>query len=221
MTLSYLFLSDKKGFHRWAESHLAFCWNNSTFHRESVVVRRGLGQNLWKAFYPLERNSAVQPVYTREKCSEGCGAEKGTGYCWITQYCSDKLCSGWRFFHSVSTHTMCSLLVLGCQLGKAKPSLGRTCQSSWQSMWEYTSSCRLSCTILKHAQPVVRPQRGGIDLAWTTDTRCHRKVHYWMAPFQQHMVMVLSRFTSKSFTSWIASSGSHIMTLWWLEMPSY
>ena len=128
-------------------------------------------------------------------------------------------------FSRVWAHTACLLLVLDSlhlSTGRAKPSLERTCQSSCQSMWEYTSSCRLSsCTILKHAQPVVRLQRGGIDLAWTTDTRCHQEVHYWMVPFQQHMVMVLSRFPSKSFTSWIASSGSHIMTLWWLEMPSY
>ena len=109
-------------------------------------------------------------------------------------------------FSRVWAHTACLLLVLDSlhlSTGRAKPSLERTCQSSWQSMWEYTSSCRLSCTILKHAQPVVRLQRGGIDLGWTTDTCCHREVYYvyfWMAPFQQHTVVILFRFPRKIFT---------------------
>ena len=115
-------------------------------------------------------------------------------------------------FSRVWAHTACLLLVLDSlhlSTGRAKPSLERTCQSSCQSMWEYTSSCRLSnCTIFKHAQPVVQPQRGGDRL---------RLNNWYMLPPRN---IYVKKGPICYTASWIASSGSHIMILLWLEMPS-
>ena len=85
----------------------------STFHREAVVLKRGLGQNLWKAFYPSRwKEGNLLQILQRVTVTMWSGWLPWTSelvhyglwqiILWCEEYIRLWLCSEGRFYQSMT-----------------------------------------------------------------------------------------------------------------------